>query len=199
MAAFSALPSQWIIEGRLKEVQGHQLPGEAIATLKVLIALNIAMDFHTHKTENVSLTKLSEVTNLSRPMIPRAIRKLESLGLIEVDRGGNSSKYTFLNFKPWAKLPKRNIGKYLRSLGNRSLSSLASLKILLLLLSARDAKRNSAIFMTHEQIRDKTGLQASVIRQGTDLLIEYHMISVYRNVEGGGIQRRPNEYTILNL
>lgn len=199
MAAFSALPSKWIYEGDLKKFEGHQRPGMSIGALKVLIALNIEMDYDTHITDGVSLSKLEDMTGLSRPMLVPAIRKLEDIGLIKVDRSGWISTYEFLNFQPWAKIPKKNIRPYLSGLGNRSLSSLASLKIFLCLLAARDAKKDSPVYISHESLRDKTGLQARDIRPGIDLLIEYRLVFVYRRVEKGGVSKEPNQYTILNL
>lgn len=199
MASFSALPSKWILNGNLKDIKGHSRPGLAIGSLKVLIALNIEMDYGTQVTDSVSFTKLADVTDLSRPMIGPAIKKLEEVGLIQVDRTKKVSRYKFLNFEPWAKVPKRNIRRYLSGLSNRSLSSLASLKIFLCLLAFRDSKSNGPVFISHERLREMTGLQARVIRSGIDILIDHQLITVYKHIEKGGVYKTPNQYTILHL
>lgn len=196
---FTALPSKWIRDGKLIDFAGHQKPGESIAALKCLIAINSFMDYDTKKTE-ISISDLERLTTLSRPSVINGIKKLEFLKIIKISSGiGIKNQYDFTyDNAGWAKLPVEYALRLIAGISNRRLSSLAALKIYLTLLSFR---QNNTDYCQIKQstLRSYTGIQNRDIKVGYQILIEQRVICVYQEIYENKKGYTANKYQIKGI
>lgn len=196
---FTALPSKWIRDKGLTKFTGKEKPGESIAALKCLIAINSFMDYDTKQTE-ISISELELLTTLSRPSVIKGIKKLEFLDIIGISsERGIKNKYDFKFYNlGWAKLPVEYARRLIAETSNRSLSSLAALKIYLTLISFR---RNSVNYcqITHETLRNYTGIQNRDIKVGYQILIEQKVICVYQEIDENKKGYTANKYQIKGI
>ena len=195
MSGFRKMPSWW---GRdqtgLRRFNGGASTGTSIAALKCLLAIVLMSEFSTQRAK-VSYNGLMELTGLSRPMIPEAIKKLESEKIIKVDRAGYRNVYELLESKDdegWAKVPYDRVKKALSNISNKGESSLAALKIYVQLLVNR-WQNNYEVIISYKTLRKYTGVQAFRIRSGLDILFS-HMLLHVKQAEG---ESAHNIYTIL--
>lgn len=201
---FRQLPTWWVRdEESLKRFKGGRWSGESIAALKNLLALNSLCEMSGYSAQ-VSYQGLMTITGLSRPMIARGIKALESNSLISVSRGGYINNYQLTcssDDRGWAKAPCVKIQENLSGLPNRGEASLAALKIYVYLLSVRpNAERE--VSASYQKIRTSTGISQKWVRAGLDLLFSNLLIHV-RRVEGSSPevfdlvgQYTYNQYTI---
>lgn len=201
MTGFRQLPVWWVRdEVGLKRFTGGGSSGGSIAALKCLLGILLS-DF-SNQAIRASYTDLEAITGLSRPMVIKAVRKLEEEGIIVVTRGGNGNVYQLVyssSDKGWAKVPYDRLKQSLCRFPNRGEASLSALKIYIYILALRPNPTRE-VKVTHNTIRDRTGLQKNRIRPGIDLLINHILIHVHRVEEviiKGKEQRGNNIYTIL--
>lgn len=201
MTGFRQLPVWWVRdEVGLKRFTGGKSSGGSIAALKCLLGI-VLSDF-SNQAIKVSYTDLEAITGLSRPMVIKAVRKLEGERIVAVDRGGNRNVYQLVYSSSdmgWAKVPYDRLKQSLCRFPNRGDASLSALKIYIYILALRPNPTRD-VKITHETLRDRTGLQKNRIRPGIDLLINHILIHVHRVEEviiRGKEQRGNNVYTIL--
>lgn len=190
----------WIRVGDMSNFKGGQQSGESLAALKCLIAMSRHSDFYS-RLAVISLTDLQSLTGLSRPMVIKGIRFLESRSFVKRSLEGFTTTYfvdvkVLLSDNKWAKLPFDMVGKALPFLPNRGSGGLAALKIYLYLASIRP-NNDQVIYAKYETIRQGTNIQQKHVRIGLDLLIEHNLLRVSR-VNGDGELRR-NEYQITGI
>lgn len=195
---FSRLPNKWVHDGTLVRFKGGGEQGQSIAALKIMLALALKNGF-SEDVESLSFSKISELTGLSRPMIRPSIDFLEFLALISVNRSLRTHSYTLRTdpFSTWARLPQLLLQEKLPLLSNRNPSTLYALKIYLVLHTYR-SNYSTHVMISHEKLREKTGIQTRQVRKGIDILINHGFIGLARtkNPDGSyGI----NSYTILGL
>ncbi|WP_065948575.1 winged helix-turn-helix transcriptional regulator [Pseudomonas sp. 1 R 17] len=82
-----------------------------ISSLKLYLALCCRTDFTTGNA-TVTYEDLIRLTDLSRPTVAKALKRLEAEGLIQrkaqaLRRGANIMICGWLQSKSWAKIPKR--------------------------------------------------------------------------------------------
>lgn len=184
MNGFRKLPTGWCRAYKLKSFRGGSQTGESISALKVLIGIAILKhEFHSDEVE-LSYSKLESLCGLSNPSISKGIKKLEREGIINVDREGNTNKYSFASCEDnkWAKMPFDLIYKNLKTLSNRKQSTLGALKIYITLLMLRDNKSRE-VRISYEKIRNWTGLQNIHIRPGLDILFSHSIIHIQKSEE----------------
>lgn len=198
MARFSALPTWWVRELGMSAFLGGSQAGESIAALKVLMAISVLMNFHTRKAKN-SCTDLEKLTGLSRPMVLKGIGVLEGLGVVDVNRDAYVNEYELTaneDDRGWAKLPYDRIRSRLPELSNRGVVPLAALKIYLVLVALRP-NTSQSLSISHEKLRDYTGVQKKHIRPALDILYSHSLIRlslVDENAKG-----RHNLYTLQGI
>lgn len=197
---FSALPSKWIRDKKLVNFLGTKQPGKCIAALKCLIALNVNMDYETKITSNVSISKMEDLTNLSRPMVICGIRLLEYIGIIETShKNGKKTEYFFLHGDDgWAKLPKTYALNLIKNLSNRRLSSLVALKIYLTLIAFRK-NYFEYVQLKHDTILLYTGIRPNQVKLGTQILIDLKLIEVYQEMNKDVRRYNANKYAINGI
>lgn len=192
---FAKLPTWWL---RLQKnyFPGGKNAGESIAGLKCLIALSLTMDFHTRKSDQ-SISALEEMTGLSRPMVIKGIRHLESHGLVKVFRTDYANSYRVEESPSddkWGKLPYACIKRELASFLNRGAVPLLALKTYVFLLARRPNQERS-FSVPYEAILEHTHGQRSQLRKALDLLIVHGLVKCERPTDF----RTQNIYTILGL
>lgn len=198
--SFSALPSKWILDKNLVKLR-RDSAGKITAALKVLLALNLSMDFKEKVTSRVSYSNLEKLTNLSRPMIRAGLSILLEQQIISVADKKSKNKgliYRFNTFgsEGWARVPKDQIEFFLKNLNNRGKTSLSALKIYLTLISLRNNESDIAN-IGYEKLREYTGLQSNDIKPGIETLFEFRMISVYQELDNSTRKYKSNSYVII--
>jgi hypothetical protein len=175
---WSAFPTWWVRKGLLKQLgAGAMTTGGHIAALKVYLAIAIASDYSTRITE-ISLTQLQVVTGCSRPMVAAAIRVLETLAVISVDRSGYRSRYSLLQAegeRHWMKLPIAALRSNIKHLPNSTAAGLAALKLLLVLFTVRQRGSHESP-ISHKKLQAYTGVRPSIISRGISLLVAHGLV-----------------------
>lgn len=202
MARWNAVPTWWVRAPGTSSFAGGKQTGTSIAALKVLIAISLMANFHTRKARN-SLSDLEILTGLSRPMVLSGIKDLEEKEIVRVDRTNHVSEYemTIEEDDPnWGKLPHDLLRKHLPEITNRGAVTLAALKIYFLLVAIRP-NHSLSVPISHENIRQATGIQTKHVRPALDVLINHSLIrlSVSEGTEPGEPKGRHNVYTLLGL
>lgn len=202
MARWSSVPTWWIREMGISVFIGGKQTGTSIAALKILLAVVLLADFHTRKTSS-SLSDLEGLTGLSRPKVIDGINDLEQKRILIVNRDGHVNEYELVmpeDDKQWGKIPYQNLRRYLAEISNRGIMTLAGMKIYLLLVAWRP-NDSSSISISHEKIREQTGVQTRHVRAGIDVLINHRLIRVSTNEARtpNKIQAGYNVYTLLGL
>ena len=176
---FGSFPSWWIRDGVLRAAfTAGPKTGENIAALKVMLALAMFADFHTREV-SISLSDLESVTGLSRPMVVRGIKVCSSHLLLDVIEGYKNTyvlRYSPTD-KKWAKVPIAYLRKELKGIPNRGAVVLSALKIYLQLLSDRP-NDDDEMYMTHETIVAKLGVQTRNVKPALDVLFSHHLIGI---------------------
>lgn len=201
-ARWSALPTWWIRQQRLGVFTGGNQAGRSIAAVKVLFALSLLADFYTHKVK-CSLSDLETLTGLSRPMVITGTAALEEMGVLKVDRNGHVNEYELVvpdDDRNWGKLPNEFLRRHLPEIANRGAITLAALKIYMLLVSWRP-NQSLSIAISHDKIREETGIQTRHVRPALDVLLNHTLIrlSVSEGATPGEPKGRHNVYTLLGL
>lgn len=201
-ARWSALPTWWIRQKRLGDFTGGNQAGRSISAVKVLFALSLLADFRTRKVK-CSLSDLETLTGLSRPMVITGTSALEKMGVVMVDRSGHVNVYELLvtdEDSNWGKLPYELLRKHLPEIVNRGAITLAALKIYILLVSWRP-NQSLSLAISHDKIREETGIQTRHVRPALDVLLNHALIrlSVSEGVTPGELKGRHNVYTLLGL
>jgi hypothetical protein len=201
-ARWTALPTWWVRQLRLGAFTGGNQAGRSIAAVKVLLALSLLADFRTRQVK-CSLSGLEALTGLSRPMVITGTAALEGMEILKVDRSGHVNEYELVvtdEDKNWGKLPYELLRKHLPEIVNRGAITLAALKIYLLLVSWRP-NQSLSIAISHDKIREETGIQTRHVRPALDVLINHTLIrlSVSEGATPGETKGRHNVYTLLGL
>jgi len=168
-------------------------PGEAIAALKVYVALCLKANFkagsYLPDTGCVqrSISQLSELVGLSRPMTIKGLRKLQEWKIVSV-KSGRPAIYHIVDYekaKYWTKLPrthlyagpKENRIELLRNMSNRSKTTLHALQMYLYLAAIRDKKSHLAK-VTYERMMEVMGITRNEVSKAISTLIGFNLISV---------------------
>jgi predicted transcriptional regulator len=201
MSGFRKLPSWWSRDEKgLKRFIGGANAGASIAALKCLLAITLMSEYSTQQAR-VSYGGLMDLTGLSRPMIPRAIKKLEAEGMIEICRKGYVNSYQLLSSKNddrWAKVPYDKVRKALGGIPNKGDAALSALKIYIQLITMRwNSTRDVEI--SYDKLRDYIGIQKHRIRPGLDILFSHTLVHIKQveDLEYKTSKQAHNVYTIL--
>lgn len=187
MRPWAKLPSWWFRPGEeaLISLEGGRLAGTSQAALRVYLALGAAeradaASFNVH----ASLSDLEDLTQLSRVMVQRGIRRAAKAGLINYAPGDRRTPSLFSLVRSegdgaggWAKLPRKEVIERVPKLPHRGANPLVALKLYLILLAGRP-NDNTVVALKHKTLRDKSGAQTNQIRAGISLLAAAGLIHV---------------------
>jgi len=196
---FSKLPSWWLRDGTCLQLEGGNTSGPSIAAFKCAMAISTKIDFSSRKVK-LSFTDLQTLTGLSRPMVSRGIALLEALEILNVDRSSYTNQYqltVIADDENWAKLPVDAVIRRLPHLPNRGSVGLAALKVYMQLVAVRP-NQSLEVAITHERLRDLTGIQKNQVRPALDVLFSHSLIRITQN-EYQGNKHLHNVYTIMGL
>jgi len=213
MMMFARLPSSWIIrDHKLREVQRQDV-GVSVAALRILIVLSCFARNDKNVTPlqgscEISYDKLERFTGVSRPLLNPALNLLEAMQFLTREKVGRRNRYWIGSYAPvdkWCKLPKSFLLSApsqpcanLRSMPNRSRSTVDALKIYLVLCAFRDSTTNTTQ-LSYDKITDYTGVLRRNIRMALSLLISCELITVASERDYSSRKNEPNRYKIVGL
>jgi hypothetical protein len=185
------LPTKWIHNQELKQLQWGMHGADAIAALMVLLVMAHRRTLLTDGTNSghfyVTYDDLEIALNISRSKISKGISLLVQQGWIV--RGEGRSLYSFTSSDtPWGKVAVRAL--YDRSgaitafnaFRLRNPLELDALKLYLLLVAFRDTQKNY-VTMSYHRMNEYTGVQVGKIKGGINYLVVSHLIYVEREAK----------------
>lgn len=193
---FSKCTSWWVRVENQKFFPGGQSAGTSIAGLKCLLALSLTLDFYSMESDK-SITDIETLTGLSRPMVIKGLKHLESINLIEIIRGKYAHSYRVIESQEdigWAKVPYQPVLRELKDLLNRGSVSLLVLKTYIYLLAIR-LNTSTTVSASYETIRSHTQGQRSEIRRALDILVIHQLIKCDKVAD----KSTHNVYTIIGI
>lgn len=197
---FSKLPTSWVRKEYLKNFGVEKLAIN-ISALKCYLALSLYMDFYKQLT-NKTTYELSDITNMSRPIIYKGLRKLEELNMITTNKLEHKHTYILNNIdedEGWAKLPRKQMLAALKEMNNyRNRSTLWALKVYIYLLSIRN-NTSSCAQAGYEKITRNTHIQSVQVRPAIDILINHNLISINKEQNIYNKTNPPNKYQLIGL
>jgi DNA-binding transcriptional ArsR family regulator len=202
MERWAAFPTWWVRSGMLKNLNAAaDTTGAHVAALKVYLAIAISADFFDLSAE-VSVTRLELLTDLSRPMVTRAIKLLEEMGVLSVDRSGYRNVYRLLQAedqKHWMRIPVSVARLRLKELPNGTAVGLAALKLYLVLLTVRPRGSHQTP-ISHRKLQKYTGVRPNMISRGLSLLaihglMRYASEAAYKDAAGHPV----NTYYLMGV
>lgn len=191
--SWAKMPCRWQTSASSHETIGASDRGEAIAALKLYVALCVKANFQPRidlpETGCVqrSITQLCGSTGLSRPMVIRGLRKLQAWGLVDC-KGGRPLIYHITDYETaryWTKLPRTHLygaasaGRLERIalMPNRNATTLHGLQLYLYVASIRSRMTNEAK-VTYERITAVLGIDRNQVSKAISVLVGHDLISV---------------------
>jgi hypothetical protein len=194
-----ALPTWWTRQLGLPNFTAGGQAGASLAALKVVTGVALLANYHSRKARS-SLTDLSEITGLSRPMVLEGTAVLQELKILRVDKSNHVNEYELTQHHlddKWCKLPHDNLRAHLKEISNRGAVPLAALKIYLQLAAIRP-NESPVVALTHEKMREFTGIQKAHVRRGLDILYSHNLLHV-EYVDDQKTKTKHNTYLMLGL
>lgn len=214
LMAWSRLPPDWVLEGRLAQLNWKDHKAASTAALLLLLPLAHHMAVTPTPTcpygyAKISFNDLAEITGVSKPLIRPALNLLSDvLGVvrIEVAPFGGSHRYGFVadterNFR---KVPARGlydrdakrlvIADYFKL---RSKAELNALKLYYLFIVMRDESKNYAS-VAYSNIEKYTGVRESDVKKANSHLINAGLIHVDQVLAPEQTYRH-NAYRIIGI
>ncbi|PAY03171.1 hypothetical protein CKO50_01195 [Pseudoalteromonas sp. HM-SA03] len=212
MKEWSRMPSYWIRDENSLPLSKMKWTGcnkaDQIAALMIYIVMvHHANDEPTTKhpevgTCELTYTRLSDITGLSRAKIAGGLRVLLNLEIIEDISVGRNNIFKITNFENrsgWAKLPAK--GLYSKDLSRieafhsfhlRRKNELNAMKVYLVILALRSDAKNYAI-VSYDKLSMYTGIHRNELKSAISLLINLNLLQVDSGVSD------MNEYATVNM
>lgn len=203
MRPWSKLPSWWFRPGEeaLTGLKGGRQAGTSQAALRVYLGLAAVERADAARFEvQASFSDLEDLTQLSRVMVHRGIKRAVAAGLITYAPGARRTKSTFELVHPaegaggWAKIPMLEVRGRIPRLPHRGANALIALKLFLILLAGR-SNFNTVVALRHTTLREKSGAQTNQVRAGISLLANEGLIHVI--TEPTGDEHQVQKYQIV--
>jgi DNA-binding transcriptional ArsR family regulator len=185
MREWVRLPSRWIEDGGLKQLQWTNSEGSGSDNLAALMVLApIAHHADDEGLAACTYDRLTLATGLSRAKVSAGLGVLEKLGVINRSPAGRST-FQLLNYNDaggWSKLPARGLYGAGRIIGFdhfhlRTMNELHALKMYYLFARRRSNDTNMA-HISYDKIEEYTGITRPRIRTGISLLASVGMVHV---------------------
>jgi len=207
------MPCGWQTDPDKHRAINDMPTGQAIAALKLYIGLCCKANFKGRTDlpspgcARITLSKLCELTGLSRPMVVAGLRGLRELELIAV-LAQRPAVYCIKDYESasyWTKLPRsyfygsrpsRCLAK-LADLTSRRSATLHALQLYLYLASIRD-KRTLKATVSYTHLDEVLHLSRNEIARGLFLLVAHDLIGVRSgDMDPKTKQRATNVYWLL--
>ncbi|MEE4011287.1 hypothetical protein V1T76_04450 [Roseibium sp. FZY0029] len=192
------MPSEWILEGGLKEFRwAAEVGANNIAALVTLAPILHHADRESG-IARLTYDEFERITSLSRTKIASGLELLADRQLIEREPEGRST-YQICDFNPsfgWAKFPALRLYRsgqipFFHDLNLRKRTELDAMKLWYFIAARRDNDVNLAK-ATYDQIEELTGIVRDRIKAGLSLLAANSLVHVEH------IPSRHSEYGIAN-
>jgi|SRR5471032_2972455 len=193
---WSKMPVSWQKDLSFHEKIRAAPQGDAIAALKLYIVLCLKANFNLTGTlaagcVQLSLTSLSELVDISRPMVVAGLKLLDEWKIVESEKG-RPRILRIVNYDGaayWAKLPNRPLygGKSeervigLIQMPNRQRGTLHALQLYLYLASIRD-KYTQIANLSYDQGKKILGLSRNHFSAAISMLV-LELVSVRTSLE----------------
>lgn len=190
---WAKMPCGWQTDPDKHDLIVDMPTGEAIAALKLYVGLCCKANFSARNdlpspgSTRITLSGLSELTGLSRPMVVAGIRGLRDLEIVEVIEQRPAvyrvKDYESANY--WTKLPlahlygsrpSRRLVK-LADMSNRSSATLHALQLYLYLASIRD-RRSLKATVSYMRLEEVLHMSRNAISRGISMLVSHDLIGV---------------------
>jgi DNA-binding transcriptional ArsR family regulator len=179
------VPSMWIEDGGLKELQWTNAKGSGSDNIAALMALApIAHNADQDGLAKCTYDELSLATGLSRAKVSAGLSVLAALGLIEREPSGRST-FQLANYQVgggWSKLPARRMygsGRIIafEHFHLRTMTELHALKLYYLFARRRSSQTNMA-HLSYDKIEDYSGIDRARIRRAISFLAAIGLVHV---------------------
>lgn len=192
---FSRMPSWWVnndshgfIAKPPNVLQSSFKAGthtnKSIVSLKCYLTILTAINFESG-ISIISFTKIEEIAGVSRPMIKGALKHLEDVGLIAIEKIGNRNQYNVIlendDYSQWGKLPRELVKKSLCDMPSRGVKSLNALKIYIYLLANRP-NDSQTISITYDDFEKELCISRTNIRGALCILVNLGFISITNSI-----------------
>lgn len=180
MLPWVKLPSQWILDGGLKDFRWKQAEGgKEIAALILLIVI---AQHAPDGAARLPYSALSEKAGLSRAMVSAGLKILKSRDLIEYEDRSTYALYNYSLGQTWAKLPAKGLYRNgvcipFQYFHLRSATELFALRLYLLLIAFRDNETNYAT-ISYDKMCEYSGLSRKDIRSALSFLASLGLVHV---------------------
>jgi hypothetical protein len=181
---WSKMPVSWQKDPSFQERIRSAPQGDAIAALKLYIALCLKANFHPTETLDagcvqLSLTSLCELVDVSRPMVVAGLKLLAEWGIVAPERGRPTILriVNYMDTAYWVKLPKRPLYGAkdedrvtgLVQMPNRRRGTLHALQLYLYLAAIRD-KHTHMANLSYDQGKRTLGLSRNQFSSALSML-----------------------------
>lgn len=182
--AWRKMPVSWQKDRDFQERIRAARQGDAIAALKLYIAICLKAEFHETDrlpagSAQLSLTSLTELVDLSKPMVIAGLKLLAEWNIVVSD-GGRPAILRIVEYadsKYWVKIPMRQLYgsknearvQTLIHLPNRRRGTLHALQLYLYLASIRDKNSNMAT-LSYEQGMRTLGISRNYFSSALSML-----------------------------
>lgn len=216
---FARLPNRWINDDGLRDFRVvAKLRGETGAALKLYVAIllraeNKAREKAGPHQGSASLTyaELEDLTDLSRSMVAKGVKRLKAAGLVTVaaEGQGRKSRYFVAGYgagDTYGRLPVARLYgqgsmtqvRFLHDLSLRNEADINALKIYLLLCAVYDRGRQGAM-IGYALIERRTGISQSRIRRALSVLYEHGLVRAQAADAPEDGKNAPHIYRILGI
>lgn len=218
-ADFARLPIKWIQSGRVAvfdsrvgdEPRNRAQQNSSIAALRLFVSLCMLADYYTGQVKT-TYPQLIALSGLSRPIVARALRRLEEEGLLKKS-GKPIREGSILQLAGWeeqfhGKLPKTRLYDGSRDqllvLQNFEFSALSlyALKVFLVICAFRDRRNYNIATINYKTIARLAGVPIHQIPASLNRLYHLELIS-YKQADyyepGNTEQDRTNRYLVRGL
>ncbi len=216
---FARLPNRWIFDGGLERFRtspSHR--GVTGAALKVLVAILLRAEHAAAASAGpnqgsaaLTYSELEQLTDLSRAMVSKGLRRLEAEDLISTTREGQGGKgrYRLSGYGPDDTYGRMSVSalygqgsteriRWLHQISLRNEADLNAIK-LYLLFCAHANKESWSTTIGYTKIEEKTGINDGRTRRALSVLYEHNLVRVRRIQDGVDGRNPPNTYDILGL
>jgi hypothetical protein len=190
---WAKMPCGWQTDPDKHELIVDMPTGAAIAALKLYLGLCCKANFNARNdlpapgSARITLSELSALTGLSRPMVVAGIRALRDLDIVEVieQRPAVYRVRDYESASYWTKLPLAHLyGSRpsprllkLADMSNRSSATLHALQLYLYLASIRD-RRTFKATVSYSRLENVLHMSRNAISRGISMLVSHDLIGV---------------------
>lgn len=216
---FARLPNAWILDDGLRQLRTvASARGETGAALKVFVAILLRAENKTpaeagalQGSAALTYTELEALTDLSRGMVAKGVKRLKALELVSVtpEGQGRKSRYFVRHYGVEDRYGRMAVARlygqgsttqvrFLHELSVRNEADVNALKVYLLICAAYDRSRQGSM-ISYKLIESRTGISQSRIRRALSVLYEHGLVRASAGEIAEEGKNPPHIYRVLGL